>query len=495
MRNKIKKYVPLKSHFFILVAALAMVSCGGEPTITKEVHTPVFISPDYMGVTIPPNIAPMNFKIRTGGKDAYVIVSGNGEEYRAYAPKGEVKIPLKLWRKLTEANRGGVLTYTICLKDNNEWVSHAPFIMNVAEENCDSYLSYRLIEPAYEMWNEMGLYQRNVENFDVSLIFSNMQTEKGCINCHSFAAQDASNMLFHVRKMNPGMVMVRDGKIEQFDTKTDQTISPLVYPSWHPGGKYVAFSTNNTILTYHMKDPNTAEVYDDASDVVVYDTEKQEVFTLPCLSSPDDFETFPTFSADGRTLYFCTAPAMAMPESYNQMQYSLCSVSFDPETGTIGEKVDTLFNATKEGKSLSFPRFSPDGKWMMFTRHNYGSFPIWHKDADLWMLNLSDGSFYPLTAFNSDESDSYHSWSSNSRWVAFSSRRQDGWYTRLYFGYVDKDGVAHKPFILPQEDLLYDTYLMKSYNIPEFTKNEVEVSPYEISNVVRNKKPKRVTAR
>jgi hypothetical protein len=488
-----KKIRPIT--FITLLALLVFTGCSRDIKIAHKVNRTAFIAPDYTDVTVPPNIAPHNFKIRTEGAQAAVLVDGAGEHLQIMAADGDVKIPSSAWRRMMQGCRGGHITFTVCLKDNKGvWSSFLPFSIHVAREECDPYVAYRLIEPAYEMWNEMGIYQRNLGNFDVKAIYENRQSNKSCVNCHSFCNRDPGEMLFHVRKMHPGMVLLHKGKVELLATKTDSTISPLVYPSWHPSARFVAFSTNHTILAYHINNKNAAEVYDDASDVVVYDVERHTILSSPLLSSDQVYETFPTFSPDGRTLYFCSAPALDMPKSFDKEHYSLCAISFDPVRGTFGTRVDTLVNCRLTGKSVTFPRVSPDGRFLMYTYHAYGSFPIWHKDADLWMLDLRTRSTYPLTALNSPtETDSYHSWSSNSRWVIFSSRRVDGWYTRLFIGYIDAAGRPRKPFQLPQETVRTDAYLMKSYNIPEFVKGPVQPSAYDLSHLVRTQKPRAVT--
>ena len=88
------------------------------------------------------------------------------------------------------------------------------------------------------------------------------------------------------------------------------------------------------------------------------------------------FETFPTFSPDGKTLYFCTAEARPIPQEYSEVKYNLCSVSFDPVTRAFGAQVDTLYNAKSGGMSASFPRVSPDGRYLLYTLSGYGNFSI-----------------------------------------------------------------------------------------------------------------------
>lgn len=225
---------------------------------------------------------------------------------------------------------------------------------------------------------------------------------------------------------------------------------------------------------------------DFASNIVVYDLKKQQIITSPRLSSPESFETFPTFSPDGKTLYFCSSDSVAMPDNYQSVKYNLCAISFDPDSRSFGSQVDTLYNVQKDNGSVSFPRISPDGKWLMFTRSSYGNFSIWHKEADLYLVDLKTKAVHSLSTLNSDDVESYHSWSSNSRWVIFSSRRIDGLYTRPFIAYMDINGNAHKPFLLPQKATDYYTSLMKSYNIPEFITGKVKAKSYTIGRSVRN---------
>ena len=220
--------------------------------------------------------------------------------------------------------------------------------------------------------------------------------------------------------------------------------------------------------------------------MVVYDVERHEVLSAPQLSQAAAFETFPTFSPDGQTLYFCSAEAKELPADFKQVKYSLCSVDFDPQSRTFGSQVDTLYSATNEGLSASFPRVSPDGRWLLYTLSGYGNFSIWHKDADLHLIDLRDKSSRPLTAANSDDVESYHSWSSNSRWIVFSSRRLDGLYTRPYFAYVDAEGQVGKPFLLPQKETDYYLRLMKSYNIPEFITGQVKNRIRSLSRLAKD---------
>ena len=99
------------------------------------------------------------------------------------------------------------------------------------------------------------------------------------------------------------------------------------------------------------------------------------------------------------------------------------------------------------------------------------------------MLELNTLQTDDLSGVNSEDVDSYHSWSSNSRWFVFSSRRGDGLYTRPYICYINEEGVAGKPFLLPQQDADYYDLSLFSFNIPELVKDRVKIDTYKLTQI------------
>ena len=461
----------------LVISCGLLTACSQNIQIDRIIESQPTIVPDYTDITVPPNIAPLCFTMPDSCEisDLHAVFEAGNLSVQVRGRRGQMSIGASDWTKLLNVSVGSSVSVRLQANKDGEWVEYAPFNIYVAKEKTDPYIAYRLIEPGYEIWNEMGIYQRCLENYKETEILTNKMTNYGCMNCHSFCQQDPNKMLFHLRVDYSGTYIMEDGQVDKLETT-----SPLVYPSWHPSGDFVAFSINTTKQMFHTTDKNRVEVMDFASNVVVYDLKQQQIITSPSLSSSESFETFPTFSPDGKTLYFCSADSVTMPDDYRNVKYSLCAIHFDPDTRSFGNQIDTLYNARKEGGSVSFPRVSPDGKWLMFTLSSYGNFSIWHKEADLYLANLETKTIQTLDALNSDDVESYHSWSSNSRWVVFSSRRIDGLYTRPFIAYVDAEGNAHKPFLLPQKDTDYYTSLMKSYNIPEFITGKVEANYYTV---------------
>lgn len=90
-------------------------------------------------------------------------------------------------------------------------------------------------------------------------------------------------------------------------------------------------------------------------------------------------------------------------------------------------------------------------------------------------MDLASGDVRPMTEANSDDSDSFHNWNVNSHWIVFTSRRDDGQFTRLYLCSVDNKGNISKPFMMPQRNPLdYYQNMMQAYNTPDFTAKPVE---------------------
>ena len=482
-------------YYGLLLSILLLGACSPQvPENAILQQTQVSISPDYNDLVIPCNIAPLNFKINEQA-ESYItrIYSHKGKEMVLAGQK--VKMNEKKWKALLDESRGDTLYIDIYLKKaDNGWVKYLPLKNKVAEE-IEPYISYRLIEPSYVGYEVMTINQRNVTSFEENIIYNNYALSDGdngqCVNCHSYQNYNRDgNMQMHVRQHLGGTIIVTGGKMKKVNMKTPETISGGVYPSWHPKAMLIAYSTNDTGQSFHTKDHEKIEVQDAASDLILYDVEKDEVQIIA--NDKSEFETFPYWSTDGKYLYYVSASVKEMGKEemntylkndYKDVKYNLYRKSFDLATRKFGA-TDTLFRASDYGKSATFPRESPDGRYLLFTLGDYGTFHIWHKSSDLYLMDLNTASVRPLTEINSPDVDSYHSWSSNGRWILFSTRRDDGSYTRLYMAYFDKEGKAHKPFILPQKDPDYDAQLFKSYNIPEFMVKPVETTHYQLLKAI-----------
>ena len=476
-------------------ALLLLPSCAGHPDVpssSKDAGCLPAIFPDYCDVTVPCNIAPLNFMLPADQFDACVARFSTPDGRQQTYGKGlKVQMPESEWHAMLDASKGKSLKVEVWGQKENEWLSFAPFEIHVADEPIDEYLSYRLIEPSYIVYDYMEIAQRDLTSFEETQIFNNKVScddPKGqCINCHSYQNYKTDNMLFHARVTRGGTVIVSDGKVSKVNLKRDNTISAGVYPAWHPTAKLIAFSTNLTHQVFHTAHPNKVEVFDTASDLILYDVATDSVSII----SNDSIllEVFPTWSPDGKFLYYCKS--VPLPEelrgedisaTWSKVQYNLYRRSFQLTSRTFGEE-ELVYDAASADKSVTLPRVSPNGRYILFAEGQYGCFHIWHHDADIACLPLAQDSVIDLSCLNSEGfAESYPTWSSNGHWIMCASRRIDGNYSRVFISYFN-NGKAQKAFLLPQEDPEHNIFRLKSYNRPEFMVEPVGISVDQFSKV------------
>lgn len=484
----------------IICLVFALASCNSVPASYTEAKDTLDIYPDYADVFIPFNCAPLNFHINNEAS-AYLtkLYSTNG---KSILVKGkDVQINIDDWKTLLENNKGATLYFEVYLKQGKLWSKYPLLENHIAAEPIDNFVVYRYIQPLYTTYEDMSINQRNLENFDVKVLIDNRMystdSNPHCVNCHSFQNYNRTgNMQMHVRGKNGGTVLVFNNQHKKVNPKAVGLKSGAVYPSWHPKLNYIAYSTNTIGQDFHTKNSDKVEVLDAKSDLILYDIEKNEVTKIT--DSNDWLETFPYWSPDGNYLYYVAAKFKPKQDSieseieaesitnYQSTKYNIIRKPFDQKNKTFGE-ADTIFTAASIGKSATFPRVSPDGKYLLFTMANYGNFHIWHKESDLYLMNLTTRKLINIDVMNSPDVESYHSWSSNGRWIIFSSRREDGSYTRLYISYFDKNGTAHKPFILPQKDPQSYKRAFKSYNIPEFIVKPANTNRHKLYKAANGK--------
>lgn len=477
----------MDKRWILIMLTFLLAACQEEVKNAKEADSLPPIFPDYAEVTVPVGIAPLNFCSAGEAERLDVVLKGdNGGEMHVQGAYAD--FDADEWYRLLETNKGGRLVCTVCIKTGDGWTRYRDFAIYVSDYPLEDYgLTYRKIAPGYEVYSKMGLYERELATFDERAIIENTQVPGMCVNCHTPNRTNPDQYVFHVRGGHGATLVHREGTTELLQALNDSLKGSMVYPYWHPSGRYCAFSTNQTRQGFHVVKDERIEVFDLSSDVFVYDAEKHELLLDTLLMTGHFSENSPVFSPDGRTLYYTTALQQHYPTGFREQKYSLCRIGFDPENGCYGTQVDTLFNAFKEGKSLSWPRPSYDGKYVMVTLADYGYFSIWHKESDLWLLEVATGRMLPLEDANSPDADSYHNWSAGSHWFVFTSRRENGLYSLLYLSCVDGEGRATKPFLLPQKNpKAYYLNSVYSYNTPDFTSRPVELDSRKTARAIES---------
>lgn len=465
-----------------LLTAGVLASCAPTPPTSAPLRS-VETYPDYRGVTIPRVVAPLNFMCVSDSVDAWAAnLSAGGETLSLGGWGRKVVIDDDDWRQLLSDTTARKLDVEVFFRANGEF-SRDTFSISISDDDFDPYVTYRLIEPGYEVWNAIQIVERDMTSFATRILADNASLDGKCMNCH-IHGQQGRTTLFHLRGKGGGTMLFRNGELRKVALRNDSMSGGAVYGEIDTSGRYGVFSTNVIIPALHSLGSRRLEVYDTESDLCIADFDKRRMILSPLVSGDSNLETFPCFAPDGRSVYFCSAPAKPLPDSLASLRYSILRIGFDGEQWA--SEVDTIWSASREGGSASFPKVSPDGRFLLFARSANGTFPIWHRETDLKMIDLADGREVDVSPLNSPVSETYHTWSSSGRWVVFASKRADGQYGRVFVAHVDESGTVGRPFVIPQRDPESDLLLLKSYNIPDVSPRPAPFDRSAVEEVYRN---------
>lgn len=443
------------------------------------------ISPDYTSLVIPPNIAPLNFRVLEDGRDFVVAVSTASDPgFQVHCPDGRCRIPLDAWRDLLDGSEGQSVYFDVfAQRADGEWAQFQRISNSIARERIDSYVVYRRLVPNKARSEIRGIYQRDLESFEKSALLTTRDGAIHCFNCHTFHQHDPNKFLIHVRGEYMGMVLVDHGEVRRINTKQDPMFRPLAYASWHPDGRHIAATCNRFIghtpaqaRTYYF------EALEKRGDLVVYDVQENTLNTTEEVFGAEFIETHPCWSHDGKYIYYCRAQEQPIvdPEDWNSNDADLMRIAYDTATNTWGTP-EVVKAYSEEGVSCAFPRPSPCGKYVLHIVSDKTTYPIHQPSSDVYLLDLETKESTRLDVVCSDRAESFPRWSSNGRWFTFLSSRVDGMSALPYIAYFDEQGHAHKPFVLPQRDPEYYTTFVDTYNTLELVRSRVNISPFKLA--------------
>jgi len=310
-----------------------------------------------------------------------------------------------------------------------------------------------------------------------------------CGNCHSFA--DDGSVLgldvdygndkggYGILPVSEHMVLSDDKIITWADyEREDGELTFGLLSRVSPTGRYVISTVKDRSVFVAMPDLMISQLFFPIKGIlVVYDRETGTFAPLPGADDPQYVQTNAAWSPDGKEIVFARAKAHKserleqqnaalldasdVPEFTVEQQpflYDLYRIPFD---GGKGGTAVPLEGASGNGMSNYFPKYSPDGKWIVFTRSR--SYMLLQPDSELWIVPAAGGAARRLT-YNTARMNSWHSWSSNGRWLVFSSK-VNGPYTQLFLTHIDENGNDSPPVLLERF-----TSPDRAANIPEFVK-------------------------
>ena len=475
----------------LLAGALGWTACGSGPDLSaaEPVGRPPRLDPDYTALVIPPNIAPLSFRILEEAERAIVRISpAAGAAVELSCPDGVCRPDPDDWRDLLDRSRGQALRYEVyATAAGGAWRRFEPFANTVAAEPIDPYIAFRQLAPNSQFTAIKGIFQRHLETYEREPIITLRGGTFECVNCHTFHQNNPDRFLFHVRRKHSGTVLVMDGQIRKVNTRHDPMFRPLAFASWHPDGRHVAATLNmyvgnspSTVDGYHF------QAFEKRGDLAVYDAVENTMSSTRAVFGDEYIETHPYCSPDGRFIYYVRGrdrPLISHRDLYD-LEFDLMRIPYDVDGDVWGEP-ETVVAYSELGLSCAFPCPSPEGRYMLHILSDHGTYPVYQKSSDVYILDLESREFHKPAGVNSEFAESYPRWSSNGRWFSFVSSRRDGRSALPYFAYFDSSGRAHKAFVLPQRDPgHYDTFT-DTYNVLELIRSRVDVDAFELARAMQ----------
>ena len=253
--------------YALLAVLMSMASCSATHENAEQVDNYPLMFPVYTDVTIPVNIAPLNFLIRDVRiTKMETVLTINGEEENAMTVTNSgnvVHFDGDAWKELLQKAAGKKVSVQIYSRNkDNVWTQYKPLTWEVVGDSIDPYLTYQLIDPDYKVWSNIQIKQRCVENFrEKTLVDHNLQQNK-CMNCHILGNQDPKLSMVYLNEDGRDAILNRNGRLRRLNIKTDKMPTASEYYNFSPSGKYIAFSTNSYLPAFHANPSSRIEVYD-----------------------------------------------------------------------------------------------------------------------------------------------------------------------------------------------------------------------------------------
>lgn len=307
-----------------------------------------------------------------------------------------------------------------------------------------------------------------------------MQEMPTCINCHSFA-RDGSALSTDVdgpdgdKGAHAVKAIAKHMSIETQDVFTwnDYQHDPAhmsfgMFPRISPDGRYVAATIKESVFVQNYKDFRFLQTfYPTRGILAIYDRQERKIRPLPGADSQEYVQTNPVWSPDGSELVFLRASARdnydpgkhatyANDPNEPRIQFDLYRIPFN---GGRGGTAVPVAGASRNGKSNSFPKFSPDGKWIVYVQAANGL--LMRPDSRLFMIPSQGGRAREMTC-NTRLMNSWHDWSPNGHWLVFSSKSMRP-FTQMFLTHVDENGNDTPAVLLPNS-----TADNRAVNLPEF---------------------------
>ena len=400
-----------------------------------------------------------------------------------------------VWRAVKAQSAEQPATVTIlgfCSDRPDRPLSRGSMTLTTSGDPVDGMIFYRDV-PLMPSRTEVGVIKplvsgalpliewrlRDISRLDSRIVLADMPT---CGNCHSFSTDGRTlGMDIDGPTGDKGAYAIADIQREMVITD-DQLITWNDFPdkpAGHktigfgsqvsPDGRYAVTTVNETVYVRNFLTYGFLQVFYPTRGILgVYDRQAGEMKALPGADDTDYVHCDPVWSPKGDWLVFARAaardnfePGRPLPEFADDpnelpMQYDLYRIEFD---GGAGGQPVAIEGASGNGMSNTFPKVSPDGKWIVFVKCRNGQ--LMRPDSELWIVPSEGGQARRMRC-NTNRMNSWHSFSPNGRWMVFSSKANT-YYTQMFLTHIDEEGNDSPPILIPNA-----TAANRAVNLPEF---------------------------
>jgi Tfp pilus assembly protein PilF len=341
-----------------------------------------------------------------------------------------------------------------------------------------------------ESISQIGWRLRDIGQPASRLLLTDVPT---CTNCHSFSRDGKTlGMDLDGPQGDRGAYVIapvtKETKFEQKDViswnsfrdkpKDQKTVGFLSRIS--PDGQYVITTVNEAVYVCNFMDYRFLQVFFPTRGILAYYSRATgEMKSLPGADDPQYVHCDAVWTPDGAQLVFARARAKdpypadgklaerANDPAETRIQYDLYKIPF---LGGNGGPPQLIPGASGNGMSNTFPKVSPDGRWIVFVQCRNGQ--LMRPDSTLWIVPTAGGVARRMKC-NTDRMNSWHSFSPNGRWLVFSSKANTP-YTQMFLTHIDPEGNDSPAILIP-----HSTAANRAVNIPEF----VNISPDDLVRI------------
>jgi hypothetical protein len=385
------------------------------------------------------------------------------------------------WEKIKRLSleREAVITVSGTKKDgSNEILSQESIQISTSADTVSSPIFFRevplpvlkaIIKPATTRWR-VGYVSSNKPPRVV------LEGMKFCANCHAVTPDgktlgmdvdvDGDKGAYIVTEIESDTVFTRDKVMTWNDFRRQEGVKSFgLLSQISPDGRYIISTVKDLPVLIMLPDLNYSQLFFPVKGIlVVYDRRTKQFFPMHGADDPQYVQTNAMWSPDGKWIVFARAKALPnvgdkkrFVDRTESFRYDLYRIPFNEGKGG---KAEAIQGASDNGRSNYFPKFTPDGKWLIYTQSD--NFMLIQPDSELHIIPAEGGVDRRMNCNTSGKMNSWHSLSPSGRWMVFSSKA-NGPYTQLWLTHIDNNGNDTPPILLEGF-----TMQNRAANIPEF---------------------------